>query len=189
MWLGKTNIADTITGDTVHIVRCLDDPSTHEPTMWHFDPTKPPPDKLSDVTIYYCNILSQSGQIVRPPQSVTFWTSKFGRFVTVWQTDLLQYFIPKSVTFSLHISVHLCCDILSLRNKWSIFPENSAIFTNFHMWQLILKGLCMSLTINHSSARTWSGPRDWDLLFLFFFWKCHKYFRIYIHSYKFQFMC
>ncbi len=45
-----------------------------------------PPDKPSAVTIYYCDILSQSGRIVRPPKIVTFQPIKFGRFVTVWQT-------------------------------------------------------------------------------------------------------
>jgi hypothetical protein len=45
-----------------------------------------PPDKPSAVTFYYCDIPSQGGRIVRPPKIVTFWPSKFGRFVTVWQT-------------------------------------------------------------------------------------------------------
>ncbi len=47
------------------------------------------PNKPSSVTIYYSDILSQSGRIARPPQIVTFWPSNFGRFVTVWQTDSL----------------------------------------------------------------------------------------------------
>jgi hypothetical protein len=42
-----------------------------------------PPDKLSAMTFYYCDIPSQKGRIVRPPQIVTFRPSKFGRFVTV----------------------------------------------------------------------------------------------------------
>jgi hypothetical protein len=52
---------------------CLGDPSTDKPTTRHFDPTKRPPNKPSAVTIYYyCDIPSQGGRIVRPPQIVTF---------------------------------------------------------------------------------------------------------------------
>jgi hypothetical protein len=41
--------------------------------------------------------------------------------------------------------VKLCCDILSQRNKRSIFPKNSPISAHFPVWQLILKGPCMNL--------------------------------------------
>jgi hypothetical protein len=47
----------------------------HPPTNRPHDistQTKRPPDKLSAVTFYYCDIPSQSGRIVRPPQIVTF---------------------------------------------------------------------------------------------------------------------
>jgi hypothetical protein len=50
----------------------LDNLSTHEPTTWHFDPTTHSPNKPSAVTIYFCDIPTQSGQIIRPPKNVTF---------------------------------------------------------------------------------------------------------------------
>ncbi len=116
--------------------------SVHPQTNHISTQTKCPPDKPSAVTIYYCHIPFQSGRIVCPPQIVTIWPSKFRLFVTSVTNRLTVIFYPKvsdilSAYFSSNFAVTFPPNVIK-----GLFSKNSAIFTHFHMWQLILKGPC-----------------------------------------------
>jgi hypothetical protein len=100
-----------------------------------------PPDKPSAVTFYYCDIPSQGGRIVRPPNIVTFPPSKFGRFVSV-TNRLIVIFCPK------------VCDILSMLflsnfavtfrpnvTKGPFFPKIRQFLLTFMCGNRSLKGL------------------------------------------------
>jgi hypothetical protein len=107
--------------------------------------TKRPPDKPSAVTFYYCDIPSLSGRIVLHPK---LWHSDLVNLDGLSQCDKLSHcnILSQSLWHFVRVFfVQLCCDILSQRNKRSIFPKNSPISAHFHVWQLILKGPCMNL--------------------------------------------
>ncbi len=120
--------------------------------------TKHPPDKPSAIIFYYCGIPSQSVWVVIHPK---LWHSDLVNLEGLSQCYELTRcnILSQSLWHFIHVFIiQICCDISSQCNKRCIFPENLAIFTHFHIWQLILKEPCMSLTINHSSSKTWSSP-------------------------------
>jgi hypothetical protein len=105
----------------------------------------------SAVTIRLCDMPTQSGWIVRPLKKQTLRPKNLDG-LSCWDIKTHCNILSQSLWHFVHLFfVQLCCDILSQCNKRSIFPH-------FHMWQLILKGLCVSWMINHSSINRIKGP-------------------------------